>query len=521
MLAITGLQADADLVLRAPRFAVTFGLTTALAMAGACAIGTGSGCSVKRATSSAPTYDEAIGPLVAQRCVGCHGPTAPAGGWRASSYLDAIACVADGRPADLVRALANPTHAAVLSSSERDVVVAWVQAGAPKYRGTTHAPSFVDPRSDESHGRMLRSKRWSPILDPNDPQSCGRCHDGAPTRPPGVTSSAPGAPACTTCHQEPAGALGCNTCHGKGKDPCFFPGDSNTAAAHAAHVDATPTHANGLGCATCHAVPGSPVIGGAHGNGVIELQLDKAIAGAAATFDTSTKVCTTECHARTGGARPMPAWTDKTPMTCGDCHGSPPPNHPTGSCTSCHRESNVTGTGFVASATLHVNGRIDLGDGSGKCGACHGKGDDPWPSTNAHPTHQKPSAAMAAPCASCHVVPTTFGPGTAHPRGGPATVAFSGIAVTRGAPARYAAGSCRDVYCHGGGLEGTVAATPVWTDLSGNARACGSCHGTPPAAPHISSPSCDLCHRDGVVTPAGAGIAPAWAALHVNGAVDR
>jgi predicted CxxxxCH...CXXCH cytochrome family protein len=488
------------------------GLTTALVAAGACA--------VDRVTSSPPTYDEAIGPLIAQRCAGCHGPMAPAGGWRASTYLEAIACVADGRPAVLpvnedapiVRVLANATHAAVLSSSERDTVVAWVRAGTPKFRGTVHAPSFIDPRSDQSHGRLLRGKRWSPILDPNDAQSCGRCHDGAPTRPPGVTTSAPGAPACTTCHQEPAGSLGCNTCHGTGRDPCFFTGDLDTAKTHAAHVDITATHANGLACSTCHPIPGNPVIGGTHGNGTIEVT---------ARFDASTKVCTTECHARAGGARPSPAWNEKTPMKCGDCHGSPPPNHPAGACTSCHREANATGTAFVASAALHVNGHVDLGDGSGKCGACHGKGDDPWPSTNAHPSHQKPSAATAAPCASCHVVPATFGPGTAHPRGGPASVVLSGLAVTRGTPAVYAAGSCREVYCHGGGLEGTVAATPVWTDLSGNAKACGSCHGTPPAAPHISSPSCDLCHRDGVVTPAGARIAPAWAALHVNGAVDR
>jgi predicted CxxxxCH...CXXCH cytochrome family protein len=208
-------------------------------------------------------------------------------------------------------------------------------------------------------------------------------------------------------------------------------------------------------------------------------------------------------------------------MTCGDCHASPPAGHFAGGCTGCHSEVNATGTAFLSKATLHANGHVDLGDGSGKCGACHGKGNDPWPSTNAHPAHEKPSSAMAAPCASCHVVPSAFGAGTPHPRGGPPTVTLAGLAVTRETPATYAAGSCREVYCHGGGLEGTVAATPAWTDTSGTARKCGACHGTPPAAPHVASPACDLCHRDGVVTPSGAAIAPAWSVLHVNGVVDR
>ena len=520
---------------------MTFGLPAVIVLTVACSVG--SGCSVSRTTSSPPTYDDAIAPLLAQRCVSCHGGIDPAGGWRASSYLEAIACVKDGRPAVLplndevpiLRVLADMTHAAILSPSERDILDAWVRAGTPKFRGTAHAPSFVDPRSAQSHGRVLRGKRWGPMLDPNDAESCGRCHDGSPTRPANVTSGAPGAPACTSCHQEPGGALGCNTCHGQGvgerktdalsakayppRSACFFPAESGLSTAHAAHVDGP--HTSGIACSTCHPVPGSSVIGGTHGNGAIEVELDRAIAGASATFDVTSKACATVCHARVGGARPNPAWTEKTPMTCGDCHASPPPGHFGGACTSCHRETNATGTAFLSRATLHANGRVDLGDGSGKCGACHGQGDDPWPSTDAHPAHRNPSAAKGAPCVTCHAVPDTFGPGTSHPRGAAPTVTLSGVALARATPGAYAAGSCREVYCHGGGLEGTVAAAPAWADTSGSARACGACHGTPPAAPHVASPACDLCHRDGVVTPAGARIAPAWATLHVNGVVDR
>ena len=499
---------------------------------------------MSRATSAPPTYDDAVGALITQRCVACHATGAPAGGWRAASYLEAVACVADGRPAVLpptedapiVRVLSDATHAALLSASERDLLVGWVRAGTPKFQGTAHSPSFVDPRSEQSHGRLLRSKGWAPMLDPKDPGSCGRCHDGAPTRPDTVTSSAPGAPPCTTCHQEPGGALGCNTCHGQGvgegadrplvktfppRDPCFFPADATVSTAHAAHVEADATHANGLPCSTCHPVPGNPVIGGAHGNGTIDVKFDAALAGAAATFDPSSKACTNACHARPGGARPKPAWSEKAPMQCGDCHGSPPPNHFAGACTGCHREANATGTGFAAPAALHVNGHVDLGDGSGKCGACHGNGDDPWPTTNAHPAHRSPKAALAVQCASCHVVPTVFGAGTTHPRGGPAVVAFSGVATARGTAPTYAAGTCAQVYCHGAGLVGTVPAKPVWTDVSGAARACGACHGTPPSGPHVPTTTCELCHHDAVATAAGPQIVPGLATLHVNGAVDR
>ena len=125
---------------------------------------------------------------------------------------------------------------------------------------------------------------------------------------------------------------------------CFFPADATVSTAHAAHVEADATHANGLPCSTCHPVPGNPVIGGAHGNGTIDVKFDAALAGAAATFDPSSKACTNACHARPGGARPKPAWSEKAPMQCGDCHGSPPPNHFAGACTGCHREANATGT---------------------------------------------------------------------------------------------------------------------------------------------------------------------------------
>lgn len=95
---------------------------------------------------------------------------------------------------------------------------------------------------------------------------------------------------------------------------------------------------------------------------------------------------------------------------------------------------------------------------------------------------------------------------------------LSGLAAERGTAAAYVGGTCSQVYCHGAGLEATVPATPVWTDQTGSARACGACHTTPPGPPHPASPACDFCHRDAAPGPS---IATAWASLHINGVVDR
>jgi predicted CxxxxCH...CXXCH cytochrome family protein len=442
--------------------------------------------------------------------------------------------VADGRPAatpsasgeqaPLLRVLGDAIHAPLVTAGERATFAAWIEAGAPKFRGSVHEPSFIDPRSPKSHGRALREKRWRPMLDAKDPEACGRCHEGVP-RPEKITETALGAPACTTCHAEERGVLACGTCHVDGpksfppRDACFFPDDPMRATAHAKHDGPSASRALGLACGTCHAMPPPEVIGGAHGNGKVEVAFDPTLAGPS-TWDDTSRTCMAACHAREGGAKPRPAWTDKGPLTCSDCHSSPPPKHFAGACSGCHAEANATGTALT-SPRLHVNAKVDLGDGSGKCGACHGKGDDPWPSTGAHAKHRSPASAASVECATCHTVPTAFGPGTGHPRGGAATVKLAGLALARNAPATFANGTCQNVYCHGQNLEGTTARMPAWNDATGAEAKCGSCHGLPPSAPHISNPKCDLCHGTVDMTAAGPTISPSKRALHIDGNVDR
>jgi predicted CxxxxCH...CXXCH cytochrome family protein len=339
-----------------------------------------------------------------------------------------------------------------------------------------------------------------------------------------VTLAAPGATACTSCHREPQGVLACGTCHGKDersyppRDPCFFPADRAKAGAHAAHVERSSIRSEPLACATCHPTPPAEVIGGVHGNGSVEVIFDTSIVGPEASYDRTTGQCSVSCH-HLGGARERPAWNDGGKMTCGDCHASPPPGHFPGACTTCHREANADGTSLSLGA-LHLNGRVDLGDGSGTCGACHGRGDDPWPTTAAHASHKNPTLASPIDCAVCHNVPSSvLSEGHLN---GVVEVAFSGRALDRASQPQWDGRSCATVACHGSGLIDPPRVTPAWQDASGAARECGACHGIPPTQ-HTASTSCDrsTCHGDEVDrSPPVLAISPSGKALHVNGMID-
>lgn len=476
-----------------------------------------------------PTYRDDAAKILDAKCARCHAGAAPAAGYDTTTYRAAIGCTASGAPAvlpaedaPLVRVLDRPDHRDLLTPDERAVLASWVAAGAQSVRPGVHPARFADPRSPSSHGGALRAARYRPLLDPNDRDACARCHDGAGTRPENVTAAAPGAAACTTCHAEPGGVNACTTCHGSRgrpfppRDPCFFPAEAK-ADAHAAHALPSRSRADGLDCAACHPRPEPGSFAGAHTDGHVEVWLDPVTAGRAARFDDVTRTCTGTCHDR-GGTRPVLAWTSgEAPLDCNGCHTSPPPAHFTGPCSSCHREANGAGTSLAA-PRLHVNGKVDVGDGSGRCGACHGSGDSPWPSTGAHGAHAAPAAAAPVACETCHPVP---GAGDRHPlRAGAAVIRLAGLATKGGRPATYDAATktCAATYCHDG--DGAGVRAPRWSD-GAPARACGSCHATPPPPPHAQDASCGTasCHEG--ITSGGLTITAAGRAVHVNGLLDR
>ncbi len=502
--------------------------------AGATMLAALASCAQDRAVDQAPpVYDADVRPIFERRCIGCHAETSPAGGWRATSFLDAIACVTpSGAPATLpaddrapiLAALDSETHRNAIEPAERAVLAAWVAGATPAFRGAVHSPGIVDPRSPAWHGTLLRASRYRPMLDASDADACGRCHDGALSRPSNVSRAAPGATSCTTCHAEPDGVLACGTCHGAGarsyppRDPCFFAGDERRAGAHAAHVEPSPTHVGGFACSTCHPPPGNDVIAGLHANGSVEVVFDGTLAGPEVSYDRSTGNCAVSCHNR-GGSRPRPAWNDDMPMRCGDCHASPPANHFRGKCSTCHRESDATGASLVG-GPLHMNGRVDVGDGSGKCGACHGQGDDPWPSTAAHASHHAPSLAAPIACTTCHAVPPAVV--SAGHLDGIVQVALTGHALDRGASPTWNGQTCAEVACHGAKLVDPPSVIPSWTDASGAARACGACHGIPPTQ-HTASTSCDrsTCHGTEVDRSlTGLAISETGKAIHIDGVIE-
>jgi len=473
-------------------------------------------CGTSERAEPAPTYRDEIGPLLADKCASCHQGATPAGGWRATSYVDVIGCLPDGSSAiggdnpPILRALSTPTHAAVAGVHDR--LQQWLRDGAKASSGNVHPAEFFDPRSDNSHAKVLRSKRYAPMLDANDVEACGKCHEGAPNHEAGKLPAAR-ATACTSCHSEEKGPQACSTCHGdKGRaypprGTCFHP-EAKPDTTHPAHLNKGTVHTSTFDCKTCHPTPdeGKPTT--THADGHVEVW--------GVGYDPASKSCSNNCHTQKDGAIPKPVWNESK-IACNSCHGAPPKDHYKGTCTFCHREVNADGTALLA-LNLHFNGKVDLGDGSGKCGACHGVGDDPWPTTGAHQKHKAPVGAPPIACTTCHDPPL---PTDKHPLGtGVVPVRIVGVATTGARTPMFdpATKTCSAVYCHAGAAGGKFPA-PKWTQGKEGGE-CGACHSTPPPAPHTTDTGCgggSFCHvgsvSGGVITPLGI-------TKHINGKID-
>lgn len=493
-------------------------------------------CETERegADADAPTFREHIGPLLAARCGACHGDAEPEAGYRVDSFLDAAACVPDGRAAllpdqdgavPLLVAIGREDHRGFLSADERALVARWIAAGAPARGGFVHQPGIIDPRSDGWHGRLATANGYRRMLDPTRDDACGRCHEGAPTQRDGDDfRGLNGATSCTTCHTAQGGVLACGTCHGTGADPlpprdvCFFP-DGPAAGAHDAHLQApaglTPA---ALECATCHPVPGMPVLSGTHGDGNVDVVLpEDAEDWVESAFDPQAKTCTGGCH----NVATL-AWNDpdQGPLECQGCHTSPPPNHSPSPCSNCHRDVKDDGSGLLPGAP-HLDGHIDLGDGTGRCGTCHGDGTrDAWPQTGAHRAHRHPRWGAPVACETCHVVPeTVLARGHIDDTSAGPEITFSGVARARGASPTYDTGACSGTACHA--QTGAEHPTPRWDeDIE---LSCTSCHALPPAPPHTTWNQCSarLCHGgEVIIRPEGLEITPLGRERHVNGVVN-
>lgn len=113
----------------------------------------------------------------------------------------------------------------------------------------------------------------------------------------------------------------------------------------------------------------------------------------------------------------------------------------------------------------------------------------------AHRQHLDPAPTFhrKVECEDCHTVPRT--PDDAgHIDDTPgAELTFSAIASADAVQPAFDGIACT-VYCHGASLAGGTLATPTWTVVDNTQDRCGTCHGTPPPAPHPADGDCGKCH---------------------------
>jgi predicted CxxxxCH...CXXCH cytochrome family protein len=210
--------------------------------------------------------------------------------------------------------------------------------------------------------------------------------------------------------------------------------------------------------------------------------------------------------------------------------------------------------GYAANADLDLcrgchGSNLDGGDVGVSCDACHTGGTDAWrtdctfchgsptraqnkpappvgtqgeqaPSQVAVGAHQRHldggTVAKGVACTECHVVPTDMSHIT-----GSVDLAWGPLATgdaTTTPQWSAATSSCSATYCHGAFPGGKTDNAPDWTISDGSQMACGTCHLTPPPAPHPQMTQCASCHpgtmsSDTVVNVQGG--------LHIDGIVEK
>jgi predicted CxxxxCH...CXXCH cytochrome family protein len=393
-------------------------------------------------------------------------------------------------------------------------------------------------------GGTNQSPIWNKVDGTQD--ACGTCHGNPPPLPHAQNTH------CGYCHTQTASIDGtikdrtkhidgavettgqsCNSCHGSAANnapPVDTSGGSATTlvtvGAHQAHVTGPSGLASPYACSECHATPATVDAAG-HLDGVANAEVPfGALAktgGLSPAWDrVAAKCANTYCHGASllaGGGNTTPQWTkvDGTQDACGTCHGNPPPApHPQSAyCGFCHAQTANT-SGAIKDKTKHVDGTVEV---SGQaCNSCHGSATDSAPPVDttggaattlvgvgAHQAHLTATSSLSSPiaCTECHVVPATVD-ATGHlDTTTGANVTFGNLAKTDGAAPAWdrTSAQCSGAYCHGATIAGGTDKVPQWTLVNGTQDACGTCHSTPPSAPHPVSTLCQACHKETMSAP--------------------
>jgi predicted CxxxxCH...CXXCH cytochrome family protein len=493
------------------------------------------------------SWDE-VGPLLAANCASCHSGSAAEAGYRTTSYLEALGptaapVVVAGDASSKLLTLIDPAkskgvHLAATSADLFATVSSWVVEGRLSFKSVgPHAGGILNPNdAQEFHGALLSDHNW-------DLAYCAKCHGADFT---GGQSKV----ACTTCHGSATTAApvasSCNSCHG-------FPPVSGSHTAHLSGAQALK-----LDCTACHIKPNAwsdPNHLGTKAVVKFDAQASNGVAGTPA-FDgvgCSNIYCHGASFTDAKAARVSPAWGVAASGSCGSCHGLPPASHAPSStdCSKCHWMVVSAGQ-VISNAALHINGKVDVADGTGSCTACHGtpgagnaapprdlagNTDTSVITVGAHQAHLLAPHNISGPvaCSACHLVPAAVGsPGHIDHDGPGAQMNFAGIAVANNATPVWNrdTASCSATYCHGGGTKlgadttPTLNRTPKWTG-GVEQISCGSCHGVPPADVNhkatMQLSDCYTCHP-GSVDKLGnivvSGPPGARVSTHINGVVD-
>ena len=157
-------------------------------------------------------------------------------------------------------------------------------------------------------------------------------------------------------------------------------------------------------------------------------------------------------------------------------------------CVACHGAAYNGGTSGVSCLTCHY-----ASSPAENCTSCHGaSGVNAAPPTDisgntartsrgvgVHQAHVSAgSFSNGVPCSACHAVPSTV-VNRAHLDGVAGAELVFDLMKFPGSGQTYDAGSgtCANTYCHGNFANGNGNSTMSWTDVSGNAARCGTCHG--------------------------------------------
>ncbi len=507
-------------------------------------------------------YTEAIEPLLQSSCGECH----PGEGYfSVNSYRDVMATSPTGErwvwagnaeSTLLVYAAGIDDHPAA-AQSDLESLNTWVVDCEASFRhdGRAHPQGFASPTSDNFHGHTMFEQRW-------DSLPCLECH-GQPQS--NIT--------CATCHSDAEGTGSCTTCHGNSLSAAppratTYSQSPFAVGAHNVHVFGGPLLNKPLPCETCHIVPSQWLAANHLFDDNAELDLDgraevlfselasqasRTDSARVASYDPATGECTVYCHG-VGGS--YPSWgQDSADITCAICHGEPPMDglHPQTltrqQCVGCHPRV-IDSDGDFIDASLHIDGKVSLGDDSQTCGACHGSTSTGAPPPDlmgsydttgpvgAHIAHLE-ADAFRGPigCDECHpsygagdFIEGVRSPGHIDPDN--PGVVFGTLATADGATPTYTENtrSCANSYCHGGGtyLSGDatlgIKSEVFWDPALTGGVYCGSCHGLPPTVGvgHSTATlaTCVNCH--GSVVNAGAAIIfdDNGMSRHINGVVD-